>query len=100
MYIYIVGNSLPMMDRDIITPAVVSSVIVFIFSSTLFFFIGCACGWIGHKYKTNRSDKSTLSQAAPVYEDLQPPMSMPGDPQEKATFELRENVAYGPIRST
>jgi hypothetical protein len=90
-----------MMDRDAIIPAVISSVIVSILSSILFFLIGCACGWVGHKYKTNRSDKSTPSQAAPVYEDLQPPMScMPEDPQEKATFELRENTAYGPIRST
>jgi hypothetical protein len=88
-----------MMDRDVIVPAVVSSIIVFIFSSTLFFLIRCACGWIGHKYKTKRSDKSTPSQAAPVYEDLQPQMSMPGD-REKVTFELRENIAYGTIQST
>jgi hypothetical protein len=85
-----------MMDRDVVTPAVVSSIIVFIFSSTLFFLIGCACGWVGHKYKTNRSDKSTPSQAAPVYEDLQPPVST----AENRTFELNENIAYGPIQST
>jgi hypothetical protein len=88
-----------MMDRDVIIPAVISSIIVFIFSSTLFFLIGCACGWIGHKYKIKRSDKSPPSQAAPVYEDLQPPMSTAQD-REKATFELKENIAYGPIQST
>ena len=86
------------MNRDVITTAVVSSIVVFIFSSTLFFILGCVCGWVGHKYKTKRSDKNTHShcQAAPLYEDLQPsmPMSVPGE-QEKATFELKENVAYG-----
>jgi hypothetical protein len=85
-----------MMDRDVIIPAVVSSIIVFIFSSTLFFLIGCICGWLGHKYKIKRSDKSTPSQAAPVYEDLQPPVST----AENRTFELNENIAYGPIQST
>ena len=52
-------------------------------------------------YKTKRSDKNTHSQAAPLYEDLRPsiPISIPGE-QEKATFELKENVAYGPMKST
>jgi hypothetical protein len=61
--------------------------------------MGCACGWVGHKYRTKGLDKITHSQAAPVYEDLQPPASMPGD---QTTFELKENVAYGPVpvRST
>ena len=88
-----------MTDRDVVTAAVISSIIVFIFSSTLFFFIGCASGWFCHKYKTNQSDKSTHSQAAPVYEDLQPSTSIPGD-RDKVTFELKENIAYGPIQST
>ena len=73
----------PGMNRDVITTAVVSSIVVFIFSSTLFFILGCVCGWVGHKYKTKWSDKNTHShcQAAPLYEDLQPsmPMSVPGE---------------------
>ena len=88
-----------MMNRDVITAAVISSIIVFIVSSTLFFLIGCASGWFCHKYKTSRSNKSSHSQAVPVYEDLQPSTSIPGD-REKATFELKENIAYGPIQST
>ena len=73
----------PDMNRDVIITAVVLSIVVFIFSSTLFFILGCVCGWVGHKYKTKWSDKNTHShcQAAPLYEDLQPsmPMSMPGE---------------------
>ena len=88
-----------MTDGDVFTVAVISSIIVFIFSLTLFFFIGCASGWFCHKYKTSRSDKGSHSQAAPVYEDLQPSTScIPGD-REKVTFELKENIAYGPIQS-
>ena len=82
-------------NQNAITSTVVSSVIVFILSSTLFFFIGCVCGWCGHKLKIKRSDKSVISQAAPVYEDLQLSSSMPQD-REKS----KENVAYGPVWST
>ena len=83
-------------NQNAVTSTVVSSVIVFILSSTLFFFIGCFCGWFGHKHKTKGSDKNITSQAAPVYEDMQLSTFVPHD-QEKAAFELKENVAYGPI---
>ena len=66
-----------------------------ILSSALFFFIGCVCGWFGHKHK--QSAKTTISQPAPVYEDLQ--LTSITENQEGA-FELNENVAYGPVRST
>jgi hypothetical protein len=66
-------------------------------SSVLIFIIGCACGWVGHKHRIKGLDKNTNSQAAPVYEDI---ASMPRDPRQKATFELKENVAYGPSTST
>jgi hypothetical protein len=81
------------------TAIITSSVIAYISSSVLIFIIGCVCGWVGQQHRTKRSDKNTDSQAAPVYEDLQPPASMPGD---QTTFELKENVAYGPVlvRST
>ena len=81
--------------NTVITAAVVSSIIVFILSSALFFFIGCVCGWFGHKHK--QSAKTTTSQPAPVYEDLQP-TSM--SENREITFELKENVAYGPVQST
>jgi hypothetical protein len=76
------------------TAIITSSVIAYITSSVLIFIIGCACGWIGHKHRAKGLDNP---QAAPVYEDIQPSMSMPRDPQEKVTFELKENVAYGPV---
>ena len=86
-----------MLNRDVVITALVLSIIVFILSSILFFIIGCVCGWVGYKYRTKRSDKNTHSQA--LYEDLQPPTSMSGD-QEKTTFELKANIAYGPVQST
>ena len=82
-------------NQNTVTSTVVLSVIVFALSSILFFFIGCACGWFGHMRKTKGSDKNITSQAAPVYEDLQPSAFIPQD-QEK-NFEIKENVAYGPI---
>ena len=90
------GNSSSILDQNVIITAVVSSIIMFILSSTLFFLIG----WFDHKHWNKGSDKNTTSQAAPfpVYEDLQS-TSTPED-QEKAAFELKENVAYGPIQST
>ena len=82
-----------------VTTIVISTVIAYVSSSVLIFTIGCACGWFGHKHKAKGLDKNNHSQATPgpVYEDLQPSTSMQGDPQEKATFELKENVAYGPV---
>ena len=80
--------------------AVISSIIVALVFFILGFSLGCASGWFGHKYKITtqaKSDKNTGIQPAPLYEDLQP-MSMPRE-QEKA-FELKENVAYGPVRVT
>ena len=93
-------------NSTFITAIVISTIIAYILSSVLIFIIGCVCGWFGHKHKAKGLDESTHSQATPwpgpVYEDLQSSTSMPGDPWEKATFELKENVAYGPVpvRST
>ena len=60
-----------------VTTVVISTVVAYILSS-----VGCACGWFGHKHKAQGLDENTHSQATPgpVYEDLQPPTSMPGDP--------------------
>ena len=79
-----------------VTAIVISTVVAYVSSSVLIFIMGCVCGWFGHKYKAKGN---THSQATPgpVYEDLQPSMSVLGDPREKATIELKENVAYGPV---
>jgi hypothetical protein len=81
------------------TAIITSSVIAYITSSVLIFIIGCVCGWVGHKHRTKGLDKNISPQAAPVYEDIQPSASMPRDPREnsKVAFELKENVAYGPV---
>ena len=72
-----------------------------VISAVVFFLLGSICGWFGHKYKDTavqaKSDKNASSEPAPLYEDLQP-TSTPRD-QGKA-FELKENVAYGPVRVT
>ena len=84
------------MDQRPIIAAVVSSVIM----AVVIFVLGCASGWFGHKYKDNiqtRSEKNTNIQPAPLYEDLRPTST--SQDQEKA-FELKENVAYGPVRAT
>ena len=77
-------------------------------SSIVFLFIGCACGWFGHK----RNQSHTISDPAkknacieqshdqlpqtpgPLYEELQPSTSTP---ECRDLVELKENVAYGPI---
>jgi hypothetical protein len=85
-----------------VTAIVISTVIAYISSSVLIFIIGCACGWLGHKHRIKGLDKTTIPQAAPgpLYEELQPSISMPAGVAQ--TFELKENVAYGPVpvRST
>ena len=80
-----------------ITAIVISTVVAYVSSSVLIFIVGCACGWFGHKHKTKGLDKNTQATPGPEYEDLQPSTSRQGDPREKATFELKENVAYGPV---
>jgi hypothetical protein len=89
------------------TAIVTSSVIAYVSSSVLIFIIGCGCGWVGHKHRIKGLDETTTNPQdapGPLYEELQLPAScMPaGVTQEKVTFELNENVAYGPVpvRST
>ena len=98
--ILIAGTSPIMQNRNAITAAVVSLIIVFILSSSLFF-IGCVSGWFGHKHrqlaKINGSDKDISTQPTPVYKDLQPKSILE---DKEGAFELNENVAYGPVRST
>jgi hypothetical protein len=84
-----------------IAAAVVSSTVI---SAVVFFLLGCACGWLGHKYRGTitskaKSDKNVISEPAPLYEDLQITSIQSPTDQGKA-FELKENVAYGPVRLT
>ena len=98
--IKIAGNSSTVQvdQRSVIAAAVICSTVI---SAVVFFLLGGICGWFGHKYKDTavqaKSDKNASSEPAPLYEDLQP-TSTPKD-QGKA-FELKENVAYGPVRVT
>ena len=89
----------PKDQNSIIAAAVVTSTVT---TAVVFFLLGCAGGWLGHKYKGTtstraKSDKDANAEPVPLYDDLQPTSSTPED-QGKA-FELRENVAYGPIRA-
>ena len=97
----IAGNSSTCTVHDdqnsIIAAAVVSSTVT---TAVVFFLLGCAGDWLGHKYKgtTSTRVRSDNAEPAPLYEDLQPTSSTQED--QGKTFELRENVAYGPIRAT
>ena len=76
--------------------AVVSSVSVFILSSSTFFIMGCVFGWFGHKHKQSMagggtSDEAAIPKPVPLYEDVLPE-SKSG--QCKKGFEMEENVAY------
>ena len=95
LFYSISGNSATVGQSPIIA-AMVSSVI----TAVVFFVLGCASGWFGHKYKDNiqaKSEKNNNTQPAPLYEDLQPKST--SENQERA-FELKENIAYGPMRVT
>ena len=71
-----------------------------VISAIVFFLLGCACDWLGHKYRgTAKSDKNADFEPAPLYEDLQTTSVQSSTDQEKA-FQLKENVAYGPIKVT
>ena len=87
-------------NQNTVTAIVISLVTVYVLSSVLFCLIGCACGWFGHKHRAKGSDKGTHSQPGPLYGDLQPTSIPEARDQERADFELKENVAYRPVRST
>ena len=79
-------------------------------SSTVFLFIGYACGRFGHKGKQLHTSKATSADPAEksachnerallsqtqgsLYEELQPKST----PEHQDLVELKENIAYGPI---
>ena len=95
------------MDQSVAVITALSSSIVV---GVLLFLIGCASGWFAHKHKIakatrERSEKNNplsstqQSQPTPVYEDLDLQPTSEPNIREK-NFELKENIAYGPVRST
>ena len=91
--------------------AVISSILIIIcaVSSIVFFSLGMACGWFGHKHKQSHASKATSDPAkknagrneqsqlpqtpGPLYEELQLESTL----EHQNLIELKENVAYGPI---
>ena len=85
-------------DQSQIVTAVISSVVVAVVFFSLGYLFGFATGWFGYKCKITSQVKPDENAGAqmtpgPLYEDLQPQSIN----LEKA-FELKENVAYGPVR--
>ena len=73
--------------------AVASSVTVFVLASTLFFVVGFLCGHFCRKEKKIAETVSSSGQAhGPYYDDVVLR-------QHEQELELKENVAYGPVRS-
>ena len=82
--------------------AVVSSIAVFILSSTLFFIIGFVSGRFSKREKSSFTDHTSEDgtsqrqspQQSVVYEDIVVPQ------QQAKDLEMKENVAYGPLTLT
>ena len=49
---------------DPLSAIIISLVILYVLSSTLFCFIGSICGWVGHKHKASKSIND--SQSTPI----------------------------------
>ena len=74
--------------------AVVTSVAVFLLSSTIFFIVGCLCGCFFNKYKEcwklcKNKSKTKMKKRTTVdmYDDVLPP-------NRGRTLKLRQNLAY------
>ena len=80
---YYAGSSL---SRDEII-AIVSSISVFIVSSSLFFTFGYMCG---HYRRKQEQKFSSVEKPNPVYEDV-----LPKDHEQN--LELKSNIAYAPV---
>ena len=85
------------MDQRSIVTAVISSLIVAAVFFITGYLIGCASGWFGHRHKT--TTHKNFQAASPLYEDLHVQTLTSGTPGDlENAFELKENVAYGPVR--
>ena len=85
-YIFIVSEALSG-DGKI---AVASSITVFIVTSILFFIIGCLCGLFCRRERKAAENKVAKKQI-PYYDDVVLK-------QHEQVLELKDNVAYGPVR--
>ena len=89
--IIIIGGSFEALSQDG-KIAVASSLTVFFVTSILFFIVGFLCG---HFFRKERKAVETLSPSeqthTPYYDDIVLQ-------QHEEALELKENVAYGPVR--
>lgn len=97
-----VGTTVGSTD-SIVTPVVTSSVSAFLMTSGFIFIIGFVCGHCfsqrcktPHKEMLDKNIQPLQSHPTPVYEDILPKKSLKQAEQE---VELKDNVAYGPLRS-
>ena len=93
--------------------SVLSSLSSFVFGSLLFFTVGYVCAYCVHSARREKASSTGHGQlddeaAATVhvqstqdnvlYEDVQLPKQLQQEEEEK--LELKDNVAYGPLKST
>ena len=77
-------------STDVLAAAVSSTVVAFLVISLLTFIIGL----IHFSRKFKQSSKETPSQPVPLYEDVLPSAVK----HQEQDLELKENVAYGPLK--
>ena len=113
MLLFLILLTFSQLDQTAVI-AVASSIVVFIFSSSVFYIIGYLCGcWFGYKghkpsdsgiVSTGTLDEAVPAQqqyqsqpAQPLYEDVIPNIT---SEDKRREFELEENIAYGTAKST
>ena len=95
-------------SSDELVVAISSTVVVFLVISILTLIAGFACGYylrgrkLSKKTSNNPGPISIASQqaAASYYEDVDVLPSAAAVEHQEQTLELKENVAYGPTKST
>ena len=113
MLLFLILLTFSQLDQTAVI-AVASTIVVFIFSSSVFFIIGYLCGCRFGCKCHKPSDSGTISTGnldevvpaqqqfqghptQPVYEDVIPNVT---SEDERREFELEENIAYGTAKST
>jgi hypothetical protein len=78
MYYYFITTETPPVGQNQYrnTSLITSTVIAVCIPSSVLIFITAMGGWVCHKRNAKGSDKTTNPQAAPVDEEVQPPVSM------------------------
>ena len=73
---------------------------VFILSSISFFIIGFVSGWFSRRRRRERSHDEAIpspsSRQSVLYEDI----DLMQTADDNRNLEMKENVAYGPLKST